>query len=58
MERTVSMNYPVVRQNKHVILNTFIKHHGRKIQHCTLIKGSKKGLNRMYRMKSNDCGFL
>ena len=25
MERTVSMNYPVVRQNKPVLLNTFVQ---------------------------------
>ena len=27
MERTLSMNYPVVRQNKRVLLNTFVKNH-------------------------------
>ena len=48
MERTLSVKYPVLRQNKHVILNMFEKHHSRKIQHCTYTlyivrMGSKKG---------------
>ena len=33
MERTVSVNYPVLRQNKGILLNMYEKHHGRKIQH-------------------------
>ena len=33
MERTLSVNYPVLRQNiKRVLFNTFEKHHGLKIQ--------------------------
>ena len=27
MERTLSVNYPVLRQNKRVLLNTFVKNH-------------------------------
>ena len=27
MERTLSMNYPVLRQNKRVLLYTFVKNH-------------------------------
>ena len=34
MERTLSVNYPVLRQDKCVLLNTVERHHGRKIQHC------------------------
>ena len=36
MERTLSMNYPVIRQNKRVLLNTFVKNHCLKSPHCTL----------------------
>ena len=42
MERTLGLNYPVLRQNKGVLLNTFEKHHGRKIQHCTLIREARR----------------
>ena len=38
------MNYPVLGQNKHVLLNTFEKHHGRKILHCTSIQ--EEGIDR------------
>ena len=31
MERTLSVNYPVLSQNNVVLLNTFAKYHGRKI---------------------------
>ena len=37
MERTLSVNYPVLRQNMGVILNMLEKHHGQKIQYCTSI---------------------
>ena len=37
----LSVNYPVLRQNKRVLLNTFRKHHGRKIQHCTSIQEAR-----------------
>ena len=42
MERTHSVNYPVQRQNKGVLLNTFKKHHGRTIQHCTSIREARR----------------
>ena len=35
MEMTLSANYPVLKQDKGVLLNTFEKHHSQKIQHCT-----------------------
>ena len=41
MERTLSVNYPVLRQNRRVLLNTFGKH-GRKIQHCTSIQEARR----------------
>ena len=43
MERTLSVNYPVLRQNKGVLLNTFEKHHGRKIVHQY---GKQEGIDR------------
>ena len=42
MERTLSVNYPVLRRNKGVLLNTFEKHHGLKIQHCTSIREARR----------------
>ena len=54
MERTLIVNYPVLRQNNGVLLNTFEKHHGRKIQHCTSI-GKQEGISQidiMYRKES------
>ena len=42
MERTLSVNYPVLGQNKGVLLNTFEKHHGRKIQHYTSIREARR----------------
>ena len=57
MERTLIVNYLLLRQNKGVLLNTFEKNHGRKIQHCTSsIQEARR--DRMYRKESNDCGFL
>ena len=44
MERTLSVNYPVLRQNKRVLLNMFGKHHGRKIQHCTSIQEARRDI--------------
>ena len=41
-ERTLSVNYPVLRQNKRELLNTFGKHHNRKIQHCTSIQEARR----------------
>ena len=42
MERTLSVNYPVLRQIKGVLLNTFEEQHGRKIQDCTSIREARK----------------
>ena len=42
MKRTLSVNYPVLRQNKDVLINTFEKHHGQKIQHCTSIREARR----------------
>ena len=42
MERTLSVNCPVLRQNTGVLLNKFVKHHGQKIQHCTLIREARR----------------
>ena len=42
MERTLSMNYPVLRQNKRVLLNTFVKKHCLKSHHCTLIREARR----------------
>ena len=36
------MIYPVLRQNKGVLLNTFEKHRGRKIQHRTSIQKARR----------------
>ena len=60
MERTLSVNYPVLRQNKGALLNTIEKHHGRKIQHCTSNREARRDryVDRMYGKESNDCGFL
>ena len=35
-------NYPLLRQNKGVLLNTFEKHHGWKIQHFTSIREARR----------------
>ena len=58
MERTLSVNYPVIRQNKGALLKTFEKHHGRKIRNNIVHQNGKKGqIDRMYRKESNDCFF-
>ena len=58
MERTLSVNYPVIRQNKRALLNTFEKPQSKDTT-LYINTGSKKGLiDRMYRKESNDCGFL
>ena len=36
MERTLSVNYPVLRQNKGVLLNTFVKNHSHYIHFCKI----------------------
>ena len=52
MERTLSVNYPVLRQNKGVLLNTFEKHHGRrKIQHCTSIQEARRDIPERYNVQ-------
>ena len=35
MERTLSVSYPVLRQKKGVLLNTFVKKHSHYILFCT-----------------------
>ena len=42
MERVLCMNYPVLRLEEGASLNMFIKQHGRKIQHCTLIREARR----------------
>ena len=42
MEETLSVNYPVLRQIKGVLLNMFKKHHARKIQNCTSIREARR----------------
>ena len=55
---TLSVNYPVLRQNKRVLLNTFVKKHGRKIQHCTLLREARRDRWIECKEETNDCGFL
>ena len=44
MERTLSVNYPVLRQNKRVLLNTFVK---TTVSHqCTLIREARKDVHK------------
>ena len=40
MERTLSVNYPVLRQR--VLLNTFVKNHCLKSYKCTLIREARR----------------
>ena len=42
MVRTLSVNYPVLRQNKRVLFNTFVKDHCLKSHHCTLIQEARR----------------
>ena len=42
MERTLSVNYPVLRQNNRVLLNTFAKNLCLKSQQCTLIQEARR----------------
>ena len=42
MESSLSVKYPVLRQNKGELLNMFEKHHGQKIQHCTSIREARR----------------
>ena len=42
MERTPSVNYPILRQNKRVLLNTFVKNHCLKSHQCTLIREARR----------------
>ena len=51
MERTLIVNYPVLRQNNGVLLNTFEKHHGRKIQHCTSIREARRDIPDRYNVQ-------
>ena len=53
------MNYPVLRQNKRVLLNTFVKNHCLKSHHCTLIQEARRDRQMECTQRSNrDCGFL
>ena len=42
MERTLSVNYPELRQNKRVLLNTFVKNHCLKSRQRTLIREARR----------------
>ena len=45
-KKLFSVNYPVLRQNKCVLLNSFEKNQGRKVQHCTSIwEAMYRGVN-------------
>ena len=53
------MNYPVLRQNKRVLLNTFVKKHCLKSHHCTIIREARRDRQMECTQRSNrDCGFL
>ena len=55
MERTLSVNYRVLRQNKGELLNTFEKH--QRSKDTTLYINTGK-IDRIYRKEYIDCGFL
>ena len=42
MERTLSVNYPVLRQNNRVLLNTIVKNLCLKSHQCTFIRETRR----------------
>ena len=58
MERTLSVNYPVLRQNKGELLNMFKKHHSLKIQHFTSIWKARRDRQQDSRIECTEMNLM